>query len=259
MAIIPFGLLTTPSTRKLLINRPCLPGGRFSGEPPPPLVSLPNNGAKGSRREMFSRTATGLMAAAATGVGTSDLPAVSGLELAVGAVAPPEGLIPGASTVLTAVVVPTTGFDPGVGPEAGFAVDVLTGFAVGFAATGLAVELGTEADAALDPGVAGLAPAVVGAADFDPDVASGVVFAVEVLAGLLADFTVVFGVAAVPTAEIGADEGTGRDVGAAGLAVGVVAAADFGVCALDAAIPAGTACFARAVFPPAAGLAGAAD
>ena len=80
MAIIPLGALTIPSIRKLLINIPGFPGGRFSRPDPPPLLSLPNSGAKGSRRTMFSRAATGLKAGAATGMGTSDFAAVTDVD-----------------------------------------------------------------------------------------------------------------------------------------------------------------------------------
>src|ERR1700722_11333861 len=96
MAIIPLGPLTIPSIRRLLINRPGFPGGRFCSEPPP-VVSLPNSGAKGSRREMFSRTATGFKAGAVAEGGRSDFATVTAADLGdfaaeLGAV--PEGTLP---------------------------------------------------------------------------------------------------------------------------------------------------------------------
>lgn len=199
MAIIPLGPLTIPSIRKLLINRPGLPGGRFCGVDPPPLVSLPNSGAKGSRRTVFSRTATGFMTGTATGVGTSGFAAVTNLDLGAFLVELPAG--PGEISLLRepdglmAPAVPSAGFGPGVTLEAGFTAGVLAGLALAFAVAGAAGEPGAEPGAGL--GVAG---------------------------GLTAEF-----------------------VGGAG----------FGVCGFGAAVPAGAAWLAGALFAPAAALAGA--
>jgi hypothetical protein len=78
IAIIPFGPLTIPLIRKLLIIRPGLPGGRLSGEPEP-LISFPISGANGSRRAMFSLRATGRIVGAVAEVGTSAFAAVARL------------------------------------------------------------------------------------------------------------------------------------------------------------------------------------
>lgn len=67
--------------RKLLISRPGLPDGKFSGEPPP-LISLPISGANGSRRTMFSRKATGWITRAVVELGTSAFAELTGLVLA---------------------------------------------------------------------------------------------------------------------------------------------------------------------------------
>src|SRR5689334_19218587 len=114
MAIIPLGALTIPSIRKLLINNPGLPGGRFPmGEPPPP-VSLPKSGAKGSRRERFSRTATGFMAGVVAAVGISGLAAATALAFGTLPAAFPAaagaGVLVEAATGLTVAAVATAGF-----------------------------------------------------------------------------------------------------------------------------------------------------
>ena len=201
---------------------------------------------------MFSRRATGLIPTAATGVGRSDLAAGG---LAGGAAelpaAPADTLVPGASAVRAAAVVPGTCFDPDVGPEAGFAVAVPAGLALALgAAAAPTVELGTEADAGFGALVPG-ADAAFGAG-LSPGIAFGVVFAVEAFAGL----AVPLGTTAVPVVELGADGDDGLDVGAAGLTAEVVGDG-FGVCALGAAVPAAAACLAGAAFAAAAGLAGA--
>ena len=156
MAIIPLGPLTIPSIRKLLINRPGLPGGRFCAEAPPPLVSLPRSGAKGSRRTMFSRSATGFTAGTAARVGTSDFAAVADAgdfraELLAG---PAEALLAGLRTGLAPPAVP--GFEPGVVLEAGFAAEAFTGLALAFATAGPAGELDAEPALAFDAAGAGL-------------------------------------------------------------------------------------------------------
>src|SRR5260370_4110434 len=142
------GPLTIRSIGKLLINRPGLPGGRFSGEPPPPLVSLPRSGEKGSRRVMFSRTATGLSAGWIPRVGTSDFAAVTALGtegFVAGLAATPEGSLPAEATDGLAVVgVPGTAFEPDATPEAGFSGDLVTGLAVAFDFAASLRELGGE-------------------------------------------------------------------------------------------------------------------
>jgi len=166
MAIIPLGPLTIPSIRKLLINRPGLPAGKFWSEPPP-LVSLPNRGAKGSRREMFSRSAVGFMARATTGVGTSGVAAVTSLALGPFAVelaaATEEGLLGGALGLTPTA--PSAGFGPGVAPGAGLAGALVAGLALTLAPAGPAGEL-PEVDAGFDASDTGWAGEVVGGTGF---------------------------------------------------------------------------------------------
>jgi hypothetical protein len=170
IAIIPLGPLTIPSIRKLLISSPGLPEGRFGCEPPPPPVSFPRSGAKGSRREILSRTATGLIVGTPAGVGTSDFATVSGFEVegfAVGLAVTPEGTLP-AETVagLALLTVPSAGFDPDATVDAGFAAGVLAGLAVVFVAA-LAGELEVEPTVELDAAVgAGLVTELVVGAGF---------------------------------------------------------------------------------------------
>lgn len=204
---------------------------------------------------MFSRSGTGLMAATATGAGTSDFGAGSGFEFAEGPVelAPAAGeVLPAAAPVaLTAVVVPT-GFELGVAPEAGFTVEVLTGFAVLFAVAGPTTELGAGAATGFGAGGVGLATEVVAGAGFEAGVTPEVAFGAEVLAGLGLAFA-----AADPTVELGAGAAVGLAAGAAGFTAEVVGGAGFGVCGLGAAVPAGAAWLPAAVFAPTAALAGA--
>lgn len=244
MAIIPLGALTIPSIRKLLINKPGLPGGRFSGEPPP-LVSLPRSGAKGSRRTIFSRVATGRIAGATTDVGTSGFVAVTNLDLGEFALEP--GAAPGALLLEVA-----TGLTTAV-PTTGFATEVFAG--AGFVA-------GTAPDTvfAAEP-VVGLPVAADLATGFVAleALSAGLVVAAEPLAGLAAGFAV------GPATGFGAAANAGLAAGAAGFAAEVaagagfaaegVAEAGFGVCAFGVAGPAGVACVAGAAFAG-AGLAG---
>ena len=202
---------------------------------------------------MFSRTATGLMAAPATEVGTSALAAVTGLELADGAAAEvalglAEPAVPLAPADLAAVAAPATGFVPGVTPAAGFAVALPAG--LGLAAAAPAAELGAGAAAGL--AADGLAAEVVGGAAFELDAASETGFGVEAPAGLELVFA-----AAGPAVELGTDAGAGLELDADGFAAEVWGGAAFDVCALGAAFADGAAWFAVALFVPAAELPGA--
>jgi hypothetical protein len=181
IAIIALGALTIPSIRKLLINRPGLPGGRLVSEGPPPLVSLPSSGAKGSRRARFSRAATGFIAGAVAEVGTSDFAAGTDLDLGDFAVeiaaAPEETLLPEAAAGFTALAVPGATFVPSVAPEEGFAAELPAGLAVAAELlAGLAVasgvadpagKLGAEPDVGLGAAGDGLIGEVVGGAGFE--------------------------------------------------------------------------------------------
>lgn len=193
------------------------------------------------------------MAATATGAGTSDFGAGSGLEFAEGPVelaAAAGEILPAAAPVaLTAVVVPA-GFEPGVAPEAGFTAEVLTGFAVLFAVAAPTAELGAGAATGFGAGGVGLAAEVVAGAGFEPGVTPEVAFGAEALAGLGLAFA-----AADPTVELGAGAATGLAAGAAGFTAEVAGGAGFGVCGLGAAVPAGAAWLP--VFAPTAALAGA--
>lgn len=163
MAIIPLGPFTMPLIRKLLINRPGLPGGRFNSEGPP-LVSLPSSGEKGSRRTIFSRTATGFIAGTAAEVSMPDLAEVTDVDLgefAVGLAAALEGAL---------VPEPTVGFMlllavPGRATETGFA-ELLTGLALAFDVAAPAGEVDPEAGAGSGTGGPGLLAEFVGAAGF---------------------------------------------------------------------------------------------
>lgn len=200
MAIIPLGPLTIPSIRKLLISSPGLPGGRLTG-PPPLLICLPMSGAKGSRRTIFSRTATGLITAALVSRGMSGFAAVNSLEVdgvAAEFAAAPSGTLPlGAPDVLVAPAVAIGGFDPGLAPEADFGAE-LFGLAAaaavaGFAVAGFAVPaVGCELAAGAGPGLGADAvlavaeavfPAAVGALVTEP---CGLVDAVPGEAGAFA-------------------------------------------------------------------------
>jgi hypothetical protein len=120
---------------------------------------------------MFSRTATGLIAGAVAEVGTSDFAAVTDLDFGDFAVelgaAPERTLLPEpAARLLVLPAVPGAAFEPNVAPEAGFVAVLLAGLAVAFDVAAPAGELGTEPDAGLGSGVAGLIAEVVGGAGF---------------------------------------------------------------------------------------------
>jgi hypothetical protein len=235
IAIIPLGALTIPSIRRLLINNPGLPGGRFPIGEPPPLVSLPKRGAKGSRRERFSRTATGLMVGAVTVLGTSGFAAATGLGFgtlpAALRAAGRDGVPLEAATGLTVAAVAAAGFTAAV-PPAGFAAEVVVEAVF---AEGAAPETGFGAGE-----VAVLAVVADVAVDFGPAevLLAGLAAVVELLAGLAAGFAV-----AVPAAEFRVATGFVAEVAAAGAgfaAAGAVEAA-FGLCVFGAAVPAGVA------------------
>jgi hypothetical protein len=172
MAIIPLGALTIPSIRRLLINKPGFPGGRLVSEvPPPPPVSLPTSGEKGSRRETVSRTATGFRAGAVLEVGTSGFAPATDLGFgffAIGAEVPEEPVLPEAETGLMTLAVPAA-FVPAVVPEEDFSAEPTAGFAVPLALlTGWTVaveaadpdpagELGAELDTGLGEAGVGFA------------------------------------------------------------------------------------------------------
>lgn len=148
-----------PSMRKLLIKSPGLPGGRFCGEPPPPAVSLPRSGANGSRRGIFSRTATGVIVGAAAGVWTSGFTGTGtdGLgTLAVEIAAVPGGALLGTVVGLAALTGARGAFETDAALEADFAGELVIGFAVAFGVAGAAGDVGAEPDAGVGAVGAGL-------------------------------------------------------------------------------------------------------
>jgi hypothetical protein len=175
--------------------------------PPSPPLSFPKRGSKGSRRAIFSCTATGVRTGLVAEDGTSAFAAVTGFETvfafeAGGAL--DTGLTAAAAGALTALAGTRAAFEPGVVPGPGLPTGAVAGLAVALdaacaedevcavPAAGLAAGLAADGDdaAAGFTGAAGLVVCAcfgaAGAAALDVAGAGDEVCAVPA-AGLAAD------------------------------------------------------------------------